>query len=288
MNEAFEDLKLYSIQVAEHYVLSDREDFHKYAERILNCAPRLQLRVDFSTHIHDSWLVHIENCWWCRVPQCPLCLRAKVAKWRVKFFKGLTRLNLENLGLNWALLTFTIRNCCVTNLQQTIRQMSVAWDRLRISRLGVTGYSRALEITRNSQTGEAHPHYHVLACSPQPFNRSMFEWSRLWSQALQVDYDAVVDGRRIYDFQGSLCELVKYTNKPSDLASDPNWLYAISDQLYRQRSLTTGGLIGQYVSQRVLNQIDREMRSGDECSQQGRIAYASWDYRNEVYDVDFV
>ena len=31
MNEAFEDLKLYSIVIAGHYALSDRDDFRKYA-----------------------------------------------------------------------------------------------------------------------------------------------------------------------------------------------------------------------------------------------------------------
>ena len=116
----------------------------------------------------------------------------------------------------------------------------------------------------------------------------MFDWFRLWGQALQVEYQPICDGRRFYDFQGSLCELVKYTNKPSDLSADASWLYSISDQLYRSRSITTGGLIVRYVSQRVLNQIDKEMRSGDECSQQGRMAYADWDYQNEVYDIDFV
>ncbi len=286
--ESLESLKLHSIDIAGHYALSDREDFQKYAERILNCANRVQLKVDFSTQKLDSWLAHIEQCWWCRVPLCPLCLRAKVAKWRVKFFKGLTRLNLENPGLNWALLTFTIRNCHVDNLRQTISQMADAWHRLKVSRLGITGYSRAFEITRNFKTGEAHPHYHVLACSYFSFNRSMFDWSRLWGQALQVSYQPICDGRRFYDFQGSLCELVKYTNKPSDLSADASWLYSISDQLYRSRSITTGGLIARYVSQRVLNQIDKEMRSGDECSQQGRMAYADWDYQNEVYDIDFV
>lgn len=285
--ESLESLKLYSIDIAGYYALSDRDDFQKYAERILNCANRIQLKVDFSTHVFDSWLAHIEECWWCRVPLCPLCLRAKIAKWRVRFFKGLMRLNLENPGLNWALLTFTIRNCPAKELRQTISQMAKGWDRLRISRLGITGYSRALEITRNLQTGEAHPHYHVLVCSPQLFKRSMFEWSRLWGQALQVEYHPTCDGRRVYDFQGSLCELVKYTNKPSDLSSDPVWLYEVSDQLYRTRSITTGGLIGKYVSQRILNQIDKEMRSGDEVFQQGRTAYAAWDYRNEVYDIDF-
>lgn len=287
--ERLQELKLYSIDIADHYAMSDREDFHRYAERILNCAPRLQLKVDFSQHINDSWLAHIEEAWWCKVRHCPICQRVRISKSRGKMYKGLNRLNLEHPNLYWAFFTFTIRNCDAAYLRSTMRQMGQGWHRLLNGRFGleIEGYARAFEITRNPKTGQANPHYHTLFCSRIPFRHSIHEWSRLWGQALNVDYNPVVDGRRVKDFSKSLLELVKYTSKPSDLSSDANWLYEVSDQLHRMRSLTTGGLIGKYVSQRVLNQIDKEICSGDERSQQGKIAYASWDYRNQVYDLDF-
>jgi len=124
--DGLDELKRQSIKVSEHYAMSDRDDFHRYAERILNCADHLDFAMQ---NIQGDLVGFINNVHWCRCPRCPLCQWAKVGKWRAKFFQGLRRLYLEN-DVNVIFVTLTSRNCWIDNLGEELGLMSAAFHRL--------------------------------------------------------------------------------------------------------------------------------------------------------------
>ncbi|MEQ9667361.1 protein rep [Coleofasciculus sp. G2-EDA-02] len=286
--DGLDDLKRQSVKVAGYYAMSEREDFQQYAERILNCAEHL----DFACqNVNGDLVGFINNVHWCRCPRCPLCQWAKIGKWRAKFFQGLHRLYFEN-DVNVIFVTLTSKNCWVYNLREELEMITSGFHRLlsplRYSGLFL-GYIKALEVTRSlSEVGDSHPHYHVMFFMqggkvPRQFLDDM-EWSRLWARSLQVDYQSVCQAK--YCKGGDLkaiLEVVKYCVKPSDLSSDADWLYQLTDQLYKKRSLTVGGIVSRYVKQSTLDRIDRIGRSGDELKQSGLPASLDWDYMNDRY-----
>ncbi|EDX73127.1 Replication protein [Coleofasciculus chthonoplastes PCC 7420] len=286
--DGLDELKRQSIKVSGFYAMSERDDFRSYAERILNCAEHLDFAMQ---NIQGDLVGFINNVHWCRCPRCPLCQWAKVGKWRAKFFQGLRRLYLEN-EVNVIFVTLTSRNCCIKGLRDELELMASAFNRLLSSlrRSGVVvGYIKALEVTWSlSQFGDTHPHYHVMFfLSGGRFPRWLLddmEWSRMWARSLQVDYQPVCKAKfcRSGDLK-SILELVKYCVKPSDLSSDPDWLYDLTDQLYKKRSLTVGGIVSQYVKQSMLDRIDCVGRSGDEQNQDGLPASLDWDYIGDRY-----
>lgn len=289
----FTSLKNSANQIAGYYALSDREDFHRYADRMINCAPAFDLRVvpgvDNSS---GTLLAHIQKAYWCRVRHCPLCQWARVSKSRAKFFQGLTPLQSDYPRYRWLLLTLTVRNVPVNQLALMCELMAAGWHRLMSRHLAIVGYIRSLEVTR-SDIGEAHPHYHaLLLVQPRYFSDKYLnfeQWALVWKQSLRVDYLPVVHIKRVTRHRGqtwikALLEVVKYSVKPSDLVVDSDWLYEVTDQLYRKRAVTVGGLVADYVSQAVLNRIDLSLRSGDEQSQLNISAYLDWDYLEQAYD----
>ncbi|MBE9124901.1 MULTISPECIES: protein rep [unclassified Coleofasciculus] len=289
----FDSLKQYSLGIVASYLASERPDFQRYAERILNCAPRFDFRLIPGELRGDTLLAHIQNVRWCRCRQCPLCQWAKVSKWRAKFFRGFSRLHSDFSNYRWIFLTFTVRNCPVDRLRLQIDSMAKGWHRL-LSRRSVSpsGYIRSFEVTR-SQTGEAHPHYHaLLLMPPEYFSESYLnteQWVQFWRESANLDYDPVVYVRSVQrrgnqGWVDALLEVVKYSVKPSDLAVDAEWLYAITDQLKKTRSVTVGGLVSQYVSQKQLDAIESNLTAGDEQAQVGIPVSLEWNHLEDYYE----
>ncbi|MEQ8464447.1 protein rep [Coleofasciculus sp. E1-EBD-02] len=288
-------LKRDSIRVAGFYSLSDREDFQQYAERILNCSGHFDFRLE-PGQVDGRMFAHIQRASWCRCRWCPLCQYARISKFRARNFKGLTRLMADNPDLCWIFPTLTIRNCEIGDLRSQLRLMSAGYHRLvrTLSRRPwLRGYLRSLEVTR-SELGLAHPHYHVLLLvSSDYFQNDQFlkteDWVNLWRRSARLDYQPYTFVRKVFSRPHqlpikALLEVIKYSVKPADLTDDADWLYELTDQFHRQRSLTVGGLVSNYVSQRQLDKIESEMKTGDEQNQDGLPCSLHWNYRREKYD----
>lgn len=289
--DGLDELKRQSIKVSGFYAMSDRDDFRSYAERILNCAEHLDFAMQ---NVQGDLVGFINNVHWCRCPQCPLCQWAKIGKWRAKFFQGLRRLYVEN-DVEVIFVTLTCRNNWIEGLSRDLQIMAFAFHRLLSSlrRSGIIfGYIKALEVTRSSSDfGDSHPHYHLMFfVRGGKFPRWLLddmEWSRLWARSLRgVPYQPVCKAKFCKEGDlKSILEVVKYCVKPSDLGSDADWLYNLTDQLYKKRSLTVGGIVSQYVKQSTLDRIDKTGRSGDELNQDGLPASLDWDYINDKYQL---
>jgi plasmid rolling circle replication initiator protein Rep len=118
-------------------------------------------------------------------------------------------------------------------------------------------------------TEECHPHFHILLMVPPGyFGRNYLtqeKWTQMWAKSLRVDYVPVVDIRAVNSLTGAndgmfeaVMECIKYSVKPSDLLSsgtngdieaDKKWLVDLTSQLYKTKSIATGGLLKQYLKE---------------------------------------
>ncbi|HDS1159080.1 TPA: protein rep, partial [Stenotrophomonas maltophilia] len=154
----------------------------------------------------------------------------------------------------WLLLTLTVRNCPITELRETLTAMGKAWNRMANRKAGplqnVGGWIRTVEITRGKD-GSAHPHYHVLLAVPPSYFGKRYvpkaEWAKAWQQAMRLDYEPVVDIRRVKP-KGehsapavAAAEVLKYATKAGDLLADKNWALELFRQTFRTRAIASGG-----------------------------------------------
>lgn len=68
-------------------------------------------------------------------------------------------------------LTFTVKNCSGTALPATLERMNTVWTKIKRSIKRTHGIKvfravRKIECTYNTETGEFHPHFHVIADLP--------------------------------------------------------------------------------------------------------------------------
>lgn len=169
--------------------------------------------------------LHAAN--FCKDRLCPMC------NWRrsLKIFGQVSRImnQLEAGGYVFLFLTLTVRNCPADELPGTVQALYDGWRKMYhkapVFRQRVAGSFRSLEVTRNQKTGEFHPHLHVvLAVSPDYFAGRNYmpqmAWAKLWRDCCGLDYNPVVDIRRIKSgakgLAGAVAEVTKYAVKSAD------------------------------------------------------------------------
>lgn len=181
--------------------------------------------------------------------------------WRARFYTALPKFLEQYPTLIPVFLTLTVKNCPVSELRSQVQEMNLAFGRLtKRSAWPAAGWVKSVEVTRNSQTGEAHPHFHVLMfVRPGYFSKSYIkqeQWRELWRDCLRVQYLPVVNVKRVKSKSGkgdaealrvAILETLKYGVKPDDLVSDSEWLYGITQQLHKTRAVAVGGLLRDYL-----------------------------------------
>jgi plasmid rolling circle replication initiator protein Rep len=171
--------------------------------------------------------------------------------------------HLQPEGYAYTLLTLTVRNVTGEELKPTIDAMQKGWNRFTqiVGVAGVMkGYFKALEITHNVKYGALdfdtyHPHFHVLmAVKPSYFKSryyiSQAKFVELWRQAAGLDYDPVVDVRKVKgDTAGAVAEVAKYAVKPGDFILPDDWDLTIETvrlldvALEKRRFVAFGGVM---------------------------------------------
>ena len=140
--------------------------------------------------------------------------------WISRFYEAFPKIYADHPEWRYINVTFTVRNCPVTELKSTLTEMNSAWKRLieRKAWPGL-GFVRCTEITRGSwvfkSTGKiippklvsqvpidqrelndkttSHPHYHCLIAVPPGYFKgtkylSTAKWAIMWQKALRSDY----------------------------------------------------------------------------------------------------
>lgn len=213
LNNRFAPKKKYnSILSSIYYDLqNDLSISDSKINRVNNCGSLLGF-----VKIEDKFKLHDAN--FCRDRLCPMC------GWRksLRGYADLSRImdyiwiNPEYKGLKYGFLTLTCKNVNGDNLNNTIDILLNGYRKLtnkkRIFRSGViAGTYRSLEITFNDKDFTFHPHIHVLiAFTSSYFTHGNYmskkEWSKLWGDCIDSDYNPVIDIRMIknYDYNNTI------------------------------------------------------------------------------------
>lgn len=231
--------------------------FKNYPKRLKGCSDFLEfaLRADKETGLEVLKLSYAE---FCRIRHCPICQSRLSMKWVARFHEIVPILLKEHKNTQFLLLTLTVKNCDVKDLRKTIVDMNRGWDRLvkrKFFKDKILGFIKGIEVTKNSETKKAHPHFHVLLhVRNSYFNGRNFvtqkEWTDVWQDVLRINYVPVVDVRKIREskklskkdnlVKGAL-EVVKYATKQSNIADDDDWFLEYCIQVDKLRFISTGG-----------------------------------------------
>lgn len=237
-----------SVQMLYEY----SEEFNKYADRINGCSGILKFGFG------ENKLV-LKQAYFCRVRYCPVCQWRRSLLWRAVMFQKLDEIKQAYPTHRWVFLTLTVRNCDVVDLKDTLKDMNASWQRLvqtKAFKSGVAGFLRTTEVTRGKD-GEmrAHPHFHaLLLVKPGYFSKYYIkqgEWVEMWRKALRADYLPSVNVKTVRaladnQLDKAICETLKYSVKPSDLAVERDkgaWLHEMTRQTHKMRFVATGGVL---------------------------------------------
>lgn len=217
------------------------------------------------------------QAYFCKVRLCPMCNWRRSLKIGYQNKQIVEEVNKQE-KVRWLFLTLTIKNTVPERLPETLKTMFRAFNNLtkrKPFQKAVRGYFRALEVTKNRETGEYHPHFHVLLCVvPSYFKKKDYyikqsEWTSLWQQVMKLDYTPIVHIQRVkpkknlddlkdyenefkktIEEQAALNEVSKYPVKDSDViqgneVTDENieTVLALDNALAYKRLIGYGGIL---------------------------------------------
>ena len=268
------------------------------AERMLDCSQLLEFVVTSSEK--QAIIFKLKSARFCRVRYCPVCQWRRSLKWRARFFEALPKLLEDYPKVKFIFLTLTVKNCALEQLRLTIGGMNKAWNKLvKRRQFPALGWIKSIEVTKSKDL-TAHPHFHcLLMVSSDYFERSYIShllWGQLWRESLKVDYDPIVNVKKVKPKVGqdersglmaAVCEILKYSVKPNDLIDNSDWLIGLSEQMHKLRAVSVGGVLKSYLSDlgeesdledlvHIESKLDVEGQKQAQC-------YFSWNYSLKRY-----
>lgn len=245
--------------------------YDSYALRLLDCGNFLEFVQSVDDNTGEARL-KLKSAHFCHVPRCPLCQWRRTLMWRAKAFQLFPSVFKDYPKCKYIFLTLTVKNCHVTELRDTLSWMNKSWIRLsQLKSFPGVGWVKTLEVTRQENTAYVHPHFHcLLMVLPSYFSKhylSQDSWTQLWKKSLRVEYNPIVDVRTVKSLTGAnegmleaVLETFKYSVKSADILSKTNdfnsnqeFLIELTAQLHKTRSISTGGLLKEY-----LKEIEKE------------------------------
>lgn len=294
-DKKWDNHKFAAVKVNEFYSSSHNDVHQRYGERIRSCAELLRFSFIDNFETGETQL-KLANAQFCRVRLCPVCQWRRSMVWRAKFFQKLPDLLKVNNNLNFLFLTLTVKNCDISDLSETLNLMNSAFSKLRkrkeFENISL-GFIKSTEVTK-SKNNTAHPHFHLIVAVSDSYFRNKNrnrkdgknfitteKWSELWKECLKVDYYPVVDARKVRKVKGevdskAVIETLKYTTKIKDLLDDKSWFLMLSDQLFKKRFISTGGIFKNILSDEV---------SGDEMLllDENKLEKEIEEFQNSIY-----
>jgi plasmid rolling circle replication initiator protein Rep len=262
--------------------------YDAYADRINNCSTLLEFVIVFNPETGEQKL-KLKSTRFCRVPRCPICQWRKSLMWRAKIFKVMPRIFQDYPSVRFVFLTLTVANCPLEELRSTLDHMNKSWARLtERKQFPAIGWMKTVEVTRGKDD-LAHPHFHcILMVRPSYFTGKYYlsheNWVELWQDSLGVDYSPSVKIQAIKSLTGlnqgmreAVIETMKYSVKPSDVlnhslpsyrVSDQEWLLELTKQLYKTRTVASGGVFKEYLKQLELERkLKKNLKKDDDSEE---------------------
>lgn len=204
-----------------------------------------------ATKDYDKTKLYTAN--FCHNRFCPMCAKRKALKDMVAL-DCMTKWILEKKERRFIFLTLTVPNVCADALDDKIREMNYAYDKLtrRTSfKKAVKGYVKKLELTYNKKADSYHPHFHVLLSVSKGYFSNMNQyvkrdkWLSEWQAVMNDTYITQVDIRAFRENndkeQKAILELAKYISKDSDYMENNDVFITFYNSLHKKRAFTFGG-----------------------------------------------
>lgn len=207
----------------------------------------------------------------CKDRLCPMCNERRAVKHSKMLIDDIKAVNVEHSGTRYLFLTLTQKNCKAEDLSGELDRILNGWMKITKRKAWknvVRGYFRHLEVTRNPETKEYHPHLHaLLAVDPDYFDKDnpnylhSSDWSKLWRESMKLDYDPHIKINAVYDRDEArnksyasamsikaVLEVTKYSTKSKDYL-DPSIpmdekceiVKTLKHALHGRRLIHTGG-----------------------------------------------
>ena len=229
------------------------DGFDTYAQRMDFCAQILDFKLVPDLGLGELQL-KLSAAHFCRVPQCPVCQSRRSLMWKARALRALPLVVKDYPKYRWLFLTLTQKNCSVNELRKIVLEMNKSFKRLtKLKQWSIEGWIKSLEVTRG-EDGSAHPHFHcLLIVSPSYFGHNYLnhdEWAELWQRSGRLDYKPQVSIRAVdknHDPTILIPEILKYSVKESDLYKSKEFLLGITEQLYKVRRVSVGGILRSYM-----------------------------------------
>lgn len=252
---SFDDHKTTSARISELYRLESDQGFAGFVS-----GERFVSFHTFGTKINEcgNWLrfvrlrggkIKLIDARFCKSPNCPMCQWRRSLKWRAKFLSLLPTLQDAYPKHRWLFLTFTVKNCQMSELKNTIKHLNESFNRLsKLADFPLEGYIKSVEITRVWEcwdeqgnylgchgtrwiekweytahekltlkpTDLVHPHLHIAGMVKASYFGVSYltqaRWTEMWKQSLRVDYTPIVNVKAV--------KAKKLPPKPQELADD--------------------------------------------------------------------
>lgn len=234
------------------------------SKRLAECASRLVFKRA------ENGGLKLTEASFCRVRLCPMCTWRRSLKISAQMHQIMGAIK-QDQELAYILVTLTQQSVEPAALKGEISNVLHAFSKLTRRRpflSAVKGYYRAMEVTHNLRKNTYHPHIHaVFAVNKSYFASrnyvSQAEWARLWRECLRLDYQPIVDVRKVKgDTADAVAEVAKYAVKPSDYIIPDDWdltietIKLLDDALDRRRFVSFGGVFGEYHRRLHLDDIE--------------------------------
>lgn len=236
--------------------------YDRYADRIYSCSTLLEYVMN--SNDEGDVAFRLQSAHFCRVRYCPVCQWRRSLKWQAKMFEAMPKIQEQYPTHKWLFLTLTVRNCDLVELRTTVQDMNKAFKRLsQLKSFPAIGWVKSVEVTRNPQTDQAHPHFHCLMLVESKYfgGRNYIkqeEWRSLWQRCLRANYLPIVNVKAVKpkannDISNAIVETFKYSVKESDLVADAGWLVQLTNQLHQTRAIAIGGVLKDFLKEEKEN-----------------------------------
>lgn len=210
-------------------------------ERLEQCSTYLEFRREKSTKKYK-----LINTNLCRVRLCPLCAYKRSLAVYHNTADIINYINANYSRSKYLFLTLTIKNVSGSELSNAIDNLTRAWQNMskqkRLKNV-VLGTVRSIEITYNKRSNTFHPHLHVLIHTTNDLYAgrnyiSQAEFADRWRSAAGIDYQPVVDVRRLRHNNGrEVAEIAKYAVKPLEWDKCAESVIITLDEVLHKRHL---------------------------------------------------
>lgn len=229
----------------------------KVSNNVFSCAERLEYKVN------TDGSISLNKVWFCKNKLCPICNWRRALKHSYQASNVLDIAMKKHPKAQFLFLTLTVKNVPGSELKESLTDLTKSFDRLfRRAKVkkNLIGFMRATEVTYSEERDDYHPHLHILLMvKPNYFNGSdnyikQAEWSELWKKSAKLDYNPIVDVRKIKTDGNSedeslykaVLETAKYPVKPIDSMdlSEDTRLKVVNNLyhgLYKKRQISYGG-----------------------------------------------